>query len=422
MTVQATQTFAAVRKAERLGYRYIVLEGSTRSGKTYAVCQYMASSCVERPGLEVDVIRKTFPALRRDAMSTFEEVLDNMGLYSKATHNKTHHRYGIGTSRVEFGSADQEHKLRGPERDLLYCSEANNLTRDDWRQLTRRTRGTIILDYNPSHGANHWIDREVISDPQSVVIRSTYEQNPFLTPAQIADIERDIPVYEESDGTLVHDRDLTYDGDGVLVKGNPEDWAVYGLGLRAKSPALVYQHWQKLPWTREVKTVAYGLDFGNAVPSALIEVGMEEMPSTHDDRLFWRELVYSAGLTTPQLIARMDAEGVDKNTPIYADHESDRIKQIADAGYLIGPANKSVESGFDTVKQHALCITPGSVNVIDEIQQYRRPTVEGQILKDQVIKENDHAMDAGRYGTHSHFHGVTPGNRRKAFGGILGTT
>lgn len=406
--IEGTQVLGAILAARRAGYRYIVLEGSTRSSKTYSVCQALVIWCDNEPGLEVDVLRKTFPALRRDAMATFEEVLDSMRLYSKDAHNKTHHRYQIGTSRVEFGSADQEQKLRGPERDVLYASEANAFSRDDWRQLTRRTRDCIVLDYNPSHGSQHWIDREVLNDPQAIVIKSTYEHNPHLTQAQIEDIEKDIPVYEEAGGTLVRDRDLSYTGDGVLVKGNPEDWSIYGLGLRAKAPALVYKHWQERRWPTDgagepLTPLAYGLDFGNAAPSALVAITIEPMPSTHDDRLYWQEIVFASGLTTPQLIARMDAAGVPKRVPIYADHEQDRIDQIADAGYLVTQANKSVESGIDTVHQYALCITPGSVNLKDEINTYKRKVVDDVVL-DQVVKENDHGMDAGRYGTHSHFH------------------
>ena len=431
MTLDGTQVLGATLEARRQGYRYIVHEGSTRSGKTYAVCQALMLWCLREPGLDVDVLRKTFPALRRDAMAAFEEVLDTAGLYSTERHNKTHHRYLVGESRVEFGSADQEQKLRGPERDVLYASEANSFSRDDWRQLTRRTRNCIVMDYNPSHGAQHWIEREVLSDPQAILIRSTYEHNPHLTAKQIADIERDIPVYEEADGTLVRDRDLTYDGDGVLVKGNPEDWSVYGLGLRATSPATVYRHWQARPWPtvepededgerQPMKPVAYGLDFGNAVPSALVAITIEETPETHDDRLYWQEVLYAPGLTTPQIIEQMRAAGVRTDVPIYCDHEEDRIRQIQEAGFMATQANKSVESGIDTVKQYALCLTPGSVNLKAEIDQYQRKVVDGVVL-DQVVKTHDHGMDAGRYGTHSHFHGEhEQQSRRKAFSGILG--
>ena len=417
LTISGTGILAATLQARKAGYRYIVHQGATRSGKTHAICQALVLWAFEER-LRVDVVRKTFPALRKDAMRTWEKVLIANKLYREALHNKTENVYQVGHSDVEFSAADTEHKQRGPERDILYCSEANALSKSEFRQLTRRTRDCVVMDYNPSHGSRHWIERHVKESPQAVVIYSTYKQNPYLTRAQVSDIEEDIPVYEEADGALVRDPDLSYNGNGVLVKGNPEDWAVYGRGEQAKSPALVYPHWQKRRWPDGLPVCAYGVDFGTAQPSTVLAVGVEETPSTHDDRLYWKEIVYEAGLTTPQIVARLDAANARKDVPMFCDHEQDRIDQLNDAGYLATKANKSVQSGFDTVKQHALCITPGSQRTIEEVSRYSRKVVDGVVL-DQVVKENDHAMDAGRYGIHSLAHGDTPGSHTRAFGSIL---
>ena len=418
LKISGTGVLAATLQARDAGYRYIVHQGATRSGKTYAICQALMLWAMEER-VKIDIVRKTFPALRRDAMHTWEEVLVANELYREALHNKTENVYQVGQSEVEFSAADTEQKQRGPERDILYCSEANALSESDFRQLTRRTRDCVLMDYNPSHGSRHWIERRVKQHPQAIVLRSTYEHNAYLTPAQVADIEEDIPVYEEADGTLVRDPELSYDGDGILVKGNPEEWAVYGRGERAQSPALVYPHWQKRRWPDGLPVSAYGVDFGTAQPSTVIAIGIEEMPATHDDRLYWKEVVYEAGLTTPQIVTRLDAADVRKDVPMFCDHEQDRIDQLKDAGYLAAKANKSVQSGIDTVKQYALCITPGSQRMIEEVSKYSRKVVDGVIL-DQVIKEDDHAMDGGRYGIHSLMHGDNPGDRKKAFGSILG--
>lgn len=410
LQIDGTGVLAATLKAREAGYRYIVHEGATRSGKTYAICQALMMWALQER-CKIDVVRKTFPALRKDAMTTWEEVLTDHDLYHEALHNKTENVYRVGKAQVEFSAADTEQKLRGPSRKILYCSEANALTENDFRQLTRRTTGCVVMDYNPSHGSRHWIERRVKQHPQAIVLRSTYRQNPYLTPAQVADIEEDIPVYEEADGTLVRDPDLTYDGDGILVKGDPEQWAIYGRGERAQSPALVYPHYQVRAWPDGLTPQAYGVDFGTAQPSTVLAIGIEETPSTHDDRLYWREVVYEPGLTTPQIVSRLDAADVNTDVPMFCDHEQDRIDQLKEAGYLATQANKSVQSGIDTVKQYALCITPGSINTLEEIAAYSRKQVDGVIL-DQVIKENDHAMDGGRYGTHSLLHGDVPRRRK----------
>lgn len=355
--------------------------------------------------LKIDVTRRTLKALKKDAMVTWEEVLENQGLYSESMHNQSDHIYELGRSEVEFfgttSSSSDDDKLRGPGRDVLYCSEANTMPEEHFRQLSYRTTGMIVLDYNPSHGAGHWIERKILSDPETLLIRSTYEHNPYLSERQIKRIEDDIPVYEEADGTRVKDRDLSYTGDGVLVSGNPEKWTVFGLGQRATSPRLVYPHWQKKRVPEDLKPIAYGLDFGNAVPSALIAVYIEETPEDDNNRVYFDEIIYEKGLTTPDIIDRMEGAGVDKKTPIYADHEQDRIDQIASSGYLIGQANKSVQEGIDQLKQHQICITPSSGNLISEFRSYKRKVVDGEIT-DDVVKKTDHGSDASRYALHTH--------------------
>jgi phage terminase large subunit len=380
-------------------YRYVLSEGGTRSSKTYSILQSLILTALDRE-VEIDVCRRHLKVLRSTAMEDFEEILREYELYQEGKHDKTNSIYQIGGGRVRFFGADQGQKLRGAKRDLLYVNEANEISQNAFRELRRRTRDTILLDLNPSHGKSHWIDEQVLGSGRTLRIKSTYQHNPFLTEAQIEDIEDDVPIYEESDGTRIVDWDLEYDGDGVLVSGDPVQWSVHGLGRRATSPHLVYPHWRKRRRSEGLDPIAYGLDFGNAVPSALVAIYVEETKEEDDDRMYWHELIYEAGLTTPQIIARMDGV-VDKDTPIYADHEQDRIDQISDAGYLIGQANKSVSEGIDTVKQHQLCITPSSKNIEDEITSYKRKVVDGEVTE-SVIKDHDHSMDGGRYGIHTH--------------------
>ena len=51
---------------------------------------------------------------------------------------------------VEFFGADDEQKIRGRGRDILYCNEANELRYDqEFHQLLMRTTYKIIIDFNP---------------------------------------------------------------------------------------------------------------------------------------------------------------------------------------------------------------------------------------------------------------------------------
>jgi phage terminase large subunit len=62
--------------------RYFVSQGGTRSGKTYAICQYIIYLLTTRKDpIVVDVIRKTLPALKASIMRDFFSIAESTGVY-----------------------------------------------------------------------------------------------------------------------------------------------------------------------------------------------------------------------------------------------------------------------------------------------------------------------------------------------------
>jgi phage terminase large subunit len=374
--------------------RHLVHEGGTRSSKTWSVLQALALEALERE-VEIDVCRRHLRTLKATAMEDWEEILKGNGLYSEERHDKTDHIYRVGKGRIRFMGADQGQKLRGASRDLLFVDEANELSADSWNELKRRTRDTVIFSYNPSQAATHWLE-DILEADNVRRIKSTYELNPHLTEAQIEAIESDVPVYREADGTEVVDWDLTYTGDGELIKGDPVEWAVYGRGERAISPDLIYNKRCEKEWPGG-EPAAYGLDFGFSNPMALVRVQFADVEG-EDTNAHVDELVYERGLTTGDLIERMDDLGVSTSTPIYCDNaEPDRIEELQREGYDAKKAKKSVTAGIDKVKEHRLAFTPRSVNLHSEASRYRRKP-----NSDKPVKEDDHGMDATRYAIFTH--------------------
>lgn len=58
---------------------------------------------------------------------------------------------------MEFFSTDDEQKIRGRKRDILYCNEGNEISYLEWQQLVMRTTLFSVIDYNPSFSDEHWI-------------------------------------------------------------------------------------------------------------------------------------------------------------------------------------------------------------------------------------------------------------------------
>ena len=387
--------------------RYIVNEGGTRSSKTQSIAQALCVTAV-RQALEVDVCRESMPVLRRSAMGDTIHWLKELGVYSEEAHNKSHEVVpvpgGPGASTVRFYGADERKKLEGPERDIQWINEANEISAGIFREIRRRTRQTIVMDYNPSHGRSHWIDELVVGSGREVVFHSTYRDNPFLPEAQVQDIEADVPVYREADGTEVVDWTLTYDGDGVLIAGDPAEWAVYGLGKRAKSDRVIFPHWtiiDRPPATDRCDDRAFGLDFGWNAPCVLVDCRWRDVPE-EDINLTWHEVFRDTKLRNKDLIAEMEREGVPKDVPIWCDDEPDRIEALKDAGFDARRAKKSdYEATVRTVRDYRLLVTRPSGKLLEELEGLQWDTdADGNIL-DTPVKENDHGPDAGRYGTHS---------------------
>ena len=136
--------------------KIIVNQGSSRSGKTYSILQlFIFVKAYEEEDSVFTIARKTLTALKATAMRDFFEILKTAELYNESNHNKSENTYKLNGNLFEFVGLDQPQKKRGAKRDYLFINEANELTLEDWVQLSIRTRKQVYLDYNPSM-TEHW--------------------------------------------------------------------------------------------------------------------------------------------------------------------------------------------------------------------------------------------------------------------------
>lgn len=346
--------------------RFIINEGGSRSSKTYSLCQLIMVYCLQNPQKVVSIIRKTFPALRATAMRDFLEVLKEAGIYDKASHNMSEHIYTFSNgSIVEFFSVDDEQKIRGRKRHVAWCNEANELFLDDFTQLNMRTEQKLIFDYNPSDSTS-WL-YELPKD-ESILIKSTYRDNPFLPDS----IKRQIEDLKRTDEAL---------------------YQIYALGEHAISKANIYSNWTFLPHRPARFTqFVYGLDFGYNHPTALMRVYW------HEKDIFIEPVIYESYLTTSNLIDRMASLDVEKETEIIADYaRPEIIAEMNNAGYNVLNANKVVKKGIDNIKTFGV-FAMADKNLEKEYANYKWKKV-GDTITDEPVKLFDDAMDAVRYAT-----------------------
>lgn len=395
-----------------------VHEGGSGSSKTFSIVQALLALSFQERNQTYSVVRLTMPALEKGALEDFRNALELARIggpdgppASSAFHGRSsptvYTNKQTGT-KIEFFSVDKPQKARGPRRDRLFCNEGNELPEETFRELARRTRGQIIIDYNPSM-RRHWIYDSVLTRADCLHITSTYRDNPYLTERNRREIEADVPVYEEPDGTLREDWDLSYSGKGTLVAGDPYLWSVFGLGQRGAPGEAIYPALFEsvgFDWGPGGSSdTVVGLDFGYSHPMAMLRVGqrdVEPRPELHFD-----ELVFGSGLTLDDLLTLLPEAGVSKTDTIYADgSRPEMIEQMNREGYNVLPADKgpgSVFAGINFLKKHKLCFTRRSQNSRDQFADYRwKKHADGTVL-DEPVKLNDDAPDAGRYGAYTHW-------------------
>lgn len=155
-----TKNFLKLDAAFSKGYTTASEQGSSRSSKTYSNIQWLIKLCWDTAGMTVSVVRKTMPALKRSVYRDFEEIMIDWGLWGLGSMNKSEFVYRFPNgSWIEFFSCEDEQKLRGSKRHVLFVNEANEISFLEWQQLQMRTTLFSIIDYNPSFSDEHWINQ-----------------------------------------------------------------------------------------------------------------------------------------------------------------------------------------------------------------------------------------------------------------------
>lgn len=351
---------------------YFLLQDGTvahNSSKTYSIVQWLVHRCISTPNTTVSIVRNTLPAVKRSVFRDFLQIINDWGVYNPKNLNKSELIYYFDNgSWIEFFSCENEQKLRGPKRQILYVNEANEISYLEWQQLQMRTTVFSILDYNPSFSEEHWIN-QVNQERKTCFWVSTYKDNPFLEQRIIDEIES-------------------------LQWKNPSLWQVYGLGQRAMVEGLVFPKFEIVSYmpTGTMQHRFGGQDLGySSDPSAGVEVRI------YGKDLYINELFYRTQMLTNDLIKEW--KKLDWSPKIISESADPRlIDELYNAGLDIWPVHKyagSIQAGIMKMQEFNIKITKQSINVIKEFRNYTyRQDKEGKWL-DQPIDSFNHCVTGG---------------------------
>lgn len=351
--------------------RICILQGGTRSGKSYSAIQWLLVRALTEPNIVISIVRKSFPSMRVSIMRDFTGILKELGIWSEESWSATEHIYTFDNgSMVEFMSIDSSEKRKGSARDYLFVDEANELSREDWFQLFIRTRKKSIIAYNPSFGTNNYIFTEIHTHPEADLYISTFRDNPYLEKQLIEEIER-------------------------LKDINPEYYKIYGLGLPGNNVGTIFSINVIDAVPENAEFVAFGMDFGFSVdPTALVAIWKR------DKDLYIEELVYEKGMVTSDIANRLTDLEVGREE-IWADSAEGRlIEELYRLGFNIKPVKKgkdSIRMGIDLMMQYRLNVTKKSNNIVKEFGEYVWMVDKNGNFENVPVDYSNHSIDAIRY-------------------------
>jgi len=364
--------------------KIVINRGGTRSSKTYSIAQICALWLVTGQCGELEIPKGTWTTVRKfrtnldgTVIKDFEEILHKNGWYDLLDHNKTKKTYKYKGRLVEFIGADDQQKLRGAKRNILYCNEANELEyKKEFFQLLMRTENKIFLDFNPDD-EDIWINTELelkrkLDKGDVDVIVSNYKHNTFLPQGLVEEIE-------------------------YLQHTDPEFWKIFGLGEYGNITGLIYESVTTVSTIPDgAIRVAIGCDFGfTNDPTAIIGV------YRHDNNLYFKEIVYQTKLTNTDIANKLKEAGIDRDEVICDNAEPKSIEELYRQRINAKPSVKgkdSINNGIDILKRYKLHVTEDSLNLRKEFRSYKWAVDKNGNSTGKPVKGMyDHGMDAIRY-------------------------
>lgn len=379
------KNFTALHRALDEGRRGIVLEGGSRSGKTWSVIIFLMDIITSNPfqSLIINIVKDTFAGFKTTLYNDFAKILDIMGErhpFSTVANITSFSLYG---NKINFIGADQAAKFHGAASDYFWINEAIDVSQPIFDQLEMRCSRLWILDYNPKV-SDHWIYNRLEKRTDVTFFSSTMLDNPMIGKGERAKI-------------------LSYEPTPANIESGTADeynWKVYGLGHRASPQGVIFPniHWiDDMP--TECDSWAYGMDFGYTnSPTAIVQAAMI------GNSVYLKKLLYKP-IDNPDDLFKVLSVIVPAEAIIWADAaDPGTIKDMQRRGIRCYAAKKypgSIQHGISLLKSYKLHIVRDA-DFRREAENYHWREIGGVALNEPDDDFN-HLWDASRYAVQMEF-------------------
>ncbi len=359
--------------------RGVILEGGSRSGKTYAIIQFLTIHLLNNTGVTITIGRETLTDIKDTILPDMFEIFHSLGISQRADYkwNKSEKHISFNGNLIRYiGVNDNPNKTHGLKQNIFWLNEIMPIDKFTFDQLEQRTTDFWILDYNPS-STIHWAYNVADKRDDVLLFKSTVLDNPFVPD----EVRKKILGYEPTERNT------------ILGTADEFLWKVYGQGQRADAENKIFKKYNyfDLP-PSNYDFIYYGLDFGYANdPNGCVEVIVD------GKNLYITEVLFEKGLLNSEIASKI--KPIVKDNLVFCD--SAEPKSIADLRtnhdiYAV-PAKKgagTIIEGIKKIKEFKLHLNKKSVNLLNEFQNYSYIQKAGKTIPED---KNNHLIDAIRY-------------------------
>ncbi len=393
--------------------KHTILSGAVSAGKTFVSLWAFLLAVRRAPKHgQIIMIGRTLTTLNTNVMQLLmsEQIFGRLALQVKYTPGaktarilgRTIHLYGAGDSNAET-------KIRGMTVSLAYVDEATLLPEAFWNMLITRLRvpGAKLLATTNPGGRNHWLRTKWIlrgAETDTQHFAFTMDDNPSLPPEYVA-------LQKRAFTGVFYDRFIL----GKWV-------AAAGVVYREFNEDKHIVPWAELPPLE--RCLAVGIDYGttNTTAGVLLALTKERRPRLVVLGSWGYNAADHHGITLPdvELSRRLrdwvadDAEKPKHHPGAFVEPEfwfldpsaaSLRAQLLAD-DQITWKADNRVLRGIADVSNllaegRIIFAAETCAGVLAEITEYSWDPKAAEEGVDEVLKENDHFMDALRYAVRS---------------------
>ncbi len=369
-----------------------IFYGGSSSGKSYFLSDKIVLDVVD--GCNWLCCRNVGNTIKRSIFNEVTKSISSMGLKQFFSINKSDMiiTCKLNEKQILFCGLDDPEKVKSitPANGVLeriFIEEATEIKRDAYLQLKKRLRGKsskskhIYMAFNPIL-KSHWIykeffggwqdDKTVYEDDKTLIVKTTYKDNIFLTPEDRALLE------DETDPYFYN----------VYTLGN---WGVLG--------NVIFKNWRvedlrdRIP---QFDKINCGMDFGySSDPNALLKLHLDKARK----KIYVFDEWYQAGMSDDELL-RVSQKFFGNQYVICDSAEAKTIDFLAMNNVRAVGAVKGADSinrGIRWLQGYEIIIDVRCQNFKNEIEQYHWQEDKYGNAMAKPVDANNHLIDALRY-------------------------